>query len=107
MVVPIPKIHSYWISLNQTVPPVSPLGPHRSLLKMGRARWATLEACGLPVSLMKMGRQMAPTWAAHSTSWETCVAAVSLGIWCVWIIGGEWPSSFRLTVPRCFLFVSL
>lgn len=59
MAVPIPKIHSYWISPNQTVPPVSPLGPHWSLLKMGRARWATLEACGLSVSLMKTGRQMA------------------------------------------------
>ena len=52
MVVPIPKIHSYWISLNQTIPPVSPLGPQRSLPKMGRARWATLEACGLLVSLI-------------------------------------------------------
>lgn len=27
MAVPIPKIHSYWISPNQTVPPVSPPGP--------------------------------------------------------------------------------
>lgn len=33
-----------------------------------------------------------PNWAAHSTSRETYLAAVSLGIWYVWIIGGEWRS---------------
>lgn len=96
MAVPIPKIHSYWISPKQTTPPVSPLGPHRSLLKMGRARWATLEACGLSVSRMETGRQMASQLGCplHHTG------NLSSGsfTWCLVCLDHRWRVAFQFQI---------